>query len=121
MRKIIWASLATIALWAQATIADDHQQKVCVANIQSKNQTVQEVLDSVGCKRGDKVVISTFLGKFGVPVLYAVPVTSARICDFTQSVTSNNVAQNTVTTCVYTGKVLPIIGSDKAMKAFSGK
>jgi len=112
----------------QPAFSDDHLgssaeagPKVCVANIQARKRSVQEILDTAGCKTGDKIVISTFLGKFGVPYLMAVAVTSGRVCDFTQSIVSNNVSTNTVTTCTYTGTVLPVIGSDKAMEWFSPK
>lgn len=78
-----------------------------------------EVRYKVGCKKGDKVVIGTYFGKFGVPYIFAVAVTSGRICDFTKQIISNNVAQNTVTTCVYTGKVLPVIGTSKDIEKFA--
>ena len=134
MKKIIVSALGTFCLLSQMVSAENHAQsqesvlkenkqdeKVCFANINSRKETTQEILNRIGCKKGDKIVISQYFGKLGIPYLYAVAVTSARVCDYTQSVLSNNVAQNTVTTCVYTGTVLPLIGSSKVMKALSPK
>ena len=104
-----------------ATKDEMNDEQVCFTNINSKKETTQELLDKVGCKKGDKVVISTYWGKIGIPYLFAVSVTSGRICDFTQAIVSNNVSANTVTTCVYTGKVLPVVGSSKAMDMFRPK
>ena len=113
---------------SQTVFADNHatkdeinNEKVCFTNINSKKETTQDLLDKAGCKKGDKVVISNYFGKIGIPYLFAVSVTSGRICDFTKEIISNNVAQNTVTTCVYTGKVLPVVGTSKEIQKFTPK
>jgi len=88
--------------------------KVCVITLKGKKQTVESEIEKYSCVKGD-VLYLTEAQLLGLSV-HTAPMNAARVCDQGADIKIFALQNTIAASCVYSGKILPIIGQKSTLK-----
>tara|TARA_B110000240_G_C13288311_1_gene363154 strand:- start:213 stop:608 length:396 start_codon:yes stop_codon:yes gene_type:complete len=88
--------------------------KVCVITLKGKKQTVESEIEKYSCVKGDVLYLME-AQVIGVSQ-HTAPMNAARVCDQGANIKIFALQYNIAASCVYSGKILPIIGQKSTLK-----
>ena len=88
--------------------------KVCVITLKGKKQTVESEIEKYSCVKGDVLYLmeSQVIGISQ----HTAPMNAARVCDQGANIKIFALQYNIAASCMYSGKILPIIGQKSTLK-----
>ena len=100
------------------SLAEDHtaesNSKVCVVTLKGKKQTVESEIKKYSCVKGD--VLYLMEAQVIGASQHTAPMNAARVCDQGANIKIFALQYNIAASCVYSGKILPIIGQKSTLK-----
>ena len=88
--------------------------KVCVITLKGKKQTVESEIEKYSCVKGD--VLYLMEAQVIGASQHTAPMNAARVCDQGANIKIFALQYNIAASCVYSGKILPIIGQKSTLK-----
>ena len=88
--------------------------KVCVITLKGKKQTVESEIEKYSCVKGD--VLYLMEAQVIGASQHTAPMNASRVCDQGANIKIFALQYNIAASCVYSGKILPIIGQKSTLK-----
>ena len=88
--------------------------KVCVITLKGKKQTVESEIEKYSCVKGD--VLYLMEAQVIGASQHTAPMNAARVCDQGADIKIFALQHTIAASCVYSGKILPIIGQKSTLK-----